>query len=475
MSITYAPEPVAEQFILDDRKQTFIVGPVGSAKTTAILFKIVHRAKLQAPSPHDGIRRTRWVVVRNTGTQLKDTTIKSWLTWFPAGAAGHWVGGFGNTFLLRFGDVEAEVLFRPLDSPEDVQRVLSLEVTGAILDEFVEIPQAIVEALDGRCGRYPSAKDGGATWWGMWGASNPGNEDSWWYDWLYSPWENDPQGTKKNRVFGYYQQPSGFSPHAENLTNLPGGRDYYTNLADGKSEAWIKQFIEVQWGYSLKGKPVYRAFKPEYHVSTRPLMYNPHLPLVMGFDAGLTPAATFGQIDPHGRVLVLRELTSENMGARRFARDKIKPMLAMHFPQCRLLIAADPATTQRAQTDEQSVRQILEKELGVRVRPASSNTLADRLDAVNEFLCRLTDEGPAMLIDPSCTTLIRGFKSGYRYAVSTKGQTADSPEKNMFSHVHDACQYMCMEFKSGDARDARRRRAAAVGFGHNVQRNSYVW
>lgn len=474
MSVEYAPEPIAEAFILDDRKLTFILGPVGSAKTTAILFKIVHRAKLQAPSPVDGIRRTRWVIVRNTNTQLKDTTIKSWLTWFADGRAGRWIGGYGNTFLLKFGDVEAEVLFRPLDSPEDVRRVLSLEVTGAILDEFVEIPQAIVEALDGRCGRYPSAKDGGATWWGMWGASNPGNEDNWWHDWLYEPWPHDVTGEQKAKKFGYYQQPSGFSPHAENVDNLPGGRGYYQELAIGKSEEWIKQFIEVQWGYSLKGKPVYRAFNPLIHVASRPLIYNPHLPLVMGFDAGLTPAATFGQLDPNGRALVLAELTSENMGAKRFAVEKVKPMLAQRFPNVRLVIAADPATQQRAQTDERSVKQIMEQVLGVKVYPAKSNTLVDRLGAVDDYLCRLTDAGPAYLVDPSCSTLIRGFKSGYRYNVSNKGETSPTPDKNSYSHVHDANQYMCMEFQGGEVRDARRRAAASVGFGHNAQ-NSYVY
>lgn len=474
MTIQYTPEPIAEQFILDDRSFTYIVGPVGSAKTTAILFKIIHRAQLQAPSPIDGIRRTRWVIVRNTGAQLKDTTIKSWLTWFPDGLAGKWVGGFGNTFLIKLGDVEAEVMFRPLDTPEDVRRVLSLEVTGAVLDEFVELPQAIVEALDGRCGRYPSKKDGGATWWGMWGATNTGSEDSWWYNWLYEPWPDDVTGSVKERKLGYYEQPSGFSPIAENIKNLPGERQYYINLAEGKSENWIKQFIEVKWGHSLSGKPVYKAFNPDIHVSARPLIYNPHLPLIMGFDAGLTPAATFGQLDPHGRMLVLAELVSENMGAKRFCRDKVKPMLSMRFPGVKLVIAADPATTQRAQTDETSVKQILEDELGVKVYPADSNTLVDRLGAVDDFVTRLTDAGPALLIDPSCVTLVRGFKSGYRYQVSNKGQVGSSPEKNSFSHVHDACQYMCMEAKGGEVRDARRRKAAAVGFGH-VRRNSYAY
>mgnify|MGYP000090021351 CR=1 FL=1 len=471
--ITYNPEPIAEDFILDDRFYSYIVGPVGSAKTTAILFKIVHRAKLQKPSPVDGIRRTRWVMVRNTMPQLKDTTLKSWFTWFPDGKAGTWTSST-NTFLLKFGDVEAEILFRPLDTAEDVRRVLSLEVTGAILDEFVEIPQEIVEALSARCGRYPSAVDGGATWWGMWGASNPGNEDSWWYDYLYEPWEDDFDGSAKRMKLGYYEQPSGFSPRAENIGNLPGGAGYYTNLAVGKSPEWIKQFIEVQWGYSLKGKPVYRAFNPEIHVSKTGLRYNPHLPLVVGFDPGFVwSAAILGQQDQHGRVLVLAEAIGHQMGARRFCREKLKPLLAQRFPSAQLLICSDPAGNSSAQTDEKSVIQVLKEEMGVPVRPAKSNALEARLGAAEEYLCRLTDVGAAYLVDPSCNTLIRGFKSGYRYSVSTKGQQADTPEKNEYSHPHDANQYLCMAFKGEQARDARRRAGAAIGFSR--AQNPYVY
>jgi hypothetical protein len=472
-SIQYTPEPIAQAFILDERFYSYIVGPVGSAKTTAILFKIVHRAQLQRPSPVDGIRRTRWVIVRNTAPQLKDTTLKSWETWFPAGQAGTWVSST-STFWLKFGDVEAEIMFRPLDTADDVRRVLSLEVTGAILDEFVEIPQEIVEALSGRCGRYPSAKDGGPTWWGMWGATNPGNEDNWWFKYLYEPWENDYTGDEKRSTLGYYQQPSGFSPLAENINNLPGGRGYYTNLAKGKKEAWIKQFIEVTWGYSLKGMPVYQVFNPEIHVAKRQLVYNPHLPLIIGFDPGFVwSAAIFGQQDSHGRVCALREAIGHQMGAERFCKERLKPALAQHFPNAQVLIYADPAANSSAQTDEKTVAQVLKKEMGVPVRSPKTNGIEARLLAVEGYLCRLTDVGPAYLVDPSCTQLIRGFKSGYRYEVSNKGKQADVPDKNEYSHPHDANQYMCMAFDGEQIRDARRRRAASIGFGS--AKNPYVY
>jgi hypothetical protein len=51
-------------------------------------------------------------------------------------------------------------------------------------------------------------------------------------------------------------------------------------------------------------------------------------------------------------------------------------------------------------------------------------------------------EGKAMyLIDPSCETLIRGFRYGYRYKIKKNGELEDRPDKNSFSHVHDANQY----------------------------------
>ena len=454
-NIEYTPPPTVSEFIESEQFYNFIIGPVGSAKTTGILFKIVYHATRQRPSPVDSIRRSRWVVVRNTLPQLKDTTINSFMTWFKHGEAGRWISST-NTFVFKFGDVEAEVLFRPLDTPDDVSRVLSLEVTGAILDEFVEIPKEVVEALSGRCGRYPSAKDGGPTWWGMWGASNPGNEDIWWHKWLYDDWEGDVDGSEKRNTLAYFEQPSGFSDDAENIDNLPGNRGYYENLAKGKSAQWVKQFIEVRWGYSLRGKPVYNAFSPDVHVAKKTLIYNPRLPVYMGFDAGLTPASAFGQLDPHGRLLLLGELVSDNMGARRFCREMIVPYIARRFPGCELIVAADPAVNQRAQTDERSVAQVLREELQVPVKPAFSNTLVDRLGAVDDYLTRLVDGVPAFLIDPNeCRVIIRGFTSGYRYPVSNKGIKGDSPEKNAYSHPHDAVQYLCMATKTEVSRAAR--------------------
>lgn len=449
-SLSYTPPATLKEFIKDHRKgelfYDWIVGPVGSGKTTGIFFKLIYMAGLQKPGP-DGIRRTRAVIVRNTLPQLRDTTISSWNYWFKEGQAGHWKLT-EYKFILKYNDVECEVLFRPLDTAEDVARVLSLEVTFAILDEFVQIPREIVDALSARLGRYPSAKDGGATNWGMWGSSNPDTEDNWWYEYLY-------RGLPSNAR--YFVQPSGFAAHAENIENLPGGQAYYTNQAQGKSEAWVKQFIEAEWGFSIAGRPVVPTFNPALHVSRRQLIFNPLLPLVVGFDPGIAGSALmFGQENSAGRLFVLGELVQSGYGAQRLINERLKPFLRQRFPEAKVIIAPDPAAANRSQADERTVVDHLKREFDVKME--SNNRLSLRLEAIDHYTTRLVEGGGALQIDEKeCPILIRALKGGWRYVMDQKRDVIKSPEpeKNAYSHPGDSFGYLCRFFHRQAERDMR--------------------
>lgn len=471
-SISYTPPPTVREFIKDYAPGRlffdWIVGPVGSGKTTGLFFKLCYLASMQAKSPVDGVRRSRAVIVRNTAPQLRDTTLSSWQYWFKDGVAGTWhaTSPMPMTFVLRFGDVECEVLFRALDTADDVARVLSLETTFVILDEFVQIRKEIVEALSARAGRYPPALHGGPTNWGMWGSSNPGNEDDWWYEYLT---ENLPANVK------LFLQPSGFSKEAENIENLPGGAEYYTSLAVGKSNHWVKQFIEVEWGYSLAGTPVVPTFQPKIHIASGPLQPNPRLPLIAGLDPGIGGSAfVFGQMDFDGRLLVYDELVQRDMGAERLISERLNPLLKLRFGGYEFALAPDPAADNRAQTDEKSVVDVFrdKKKGGFKVKFVDmNNRLAPRLQAIEHFSTRLTRNGPALIIDPRCKHLIRALQGGWRYNLNQKGNTDAAPEKNHHSHVGDALGYLARYFQHVGTRAANRStpRAAPTG-----ARNPYV-
>lgn len=463
-NLVYTPPVSVVPFLTADKFANFVVGPVGSTKTTAALIKIGYEAKRIKASP-DGIRRSRVAVIRNTRQMLWDTTIPDFVKWYPDGEAGI-LEKTNSKFQLKFDDVECEVLFRGLDDANDVRRLLSLQLTFGVMDEFREINPDIYNALTGRLGRYPdktmngvgACDDNGKQVHKVWGATNPPDMDTFWEKILTDPPDN----------MHVTVQPSGLSQEADWIQYLPDG--YYENLCEGKSEDWIDVYVHGDFGKSLSGQPVFRAFDRDVHVSKQTLNYiklSTH-PLIIGMDFGLTPACTINQIDMQGRLLTFADLVSDGMGTLRFCREKLKPLLANKFPGMNVLIIGDPAGQQRAQTDERSVFDILRAE-GFRVISAKSNSVVARINAVDKMLTRTVDGKPAHLIDPCCTNLISSLRGGYRYKIRQNGEKDDKPEKNSHSHIADAHQYACLHADGNVTGDTWQRKAV------EVKKVDYVW
>ena len=100
-----------------------------------------------------------------------------------------------------------------------------------------------------------------------------------------------------------FKQPSGRSSLAENIENLPEG--YYDT--QGRSDEYVRVYIDGEYGLSSAGQPVYKYFKPiTIWLSKNWPIINGVRPIVVGIDLGLTPAAVIGQQDPRGRVSYTR-------------------------------------------------------------------------------------------------------------------------------------------------------------------------
>lgn len=441
--VTFAPPASTVPFLRADKFANFIVGPVGSAKTTASLMKIALEAARVAPC-RDGVRRSRCAVIRNTRQMLYDTTIPDF---------DKWLGNTGvlmrteSKFLMQYNDVECEVLFRGLDDSNDVRRLLSLQLSFGVMDEFREINPDVYNALTGRLGRYPDKSmngvgccdDAGGQIHKVWGASNPPDADTFWETLLSDPPEN----------VHVTMQPSGLAPEADWLHYLPDG--YYENLCEGKSDDWVDIYVHGKFGRSLSGQPVFRCFNPETHVAKAALTVL-GAPVLIGVDAGLNPTAVLGQVAYDGRLIVHDAITGNEggMGALRFIREKLKPLLVNRYKGAPATIIIDPAAFQRAQTDERSVADIFKSE-GFAVKPAKTNTLAARLAVCEGYLTRTVGDKPALLISPEASLLIHALRGKYRYKVNVKGERDDKPEKSHpWSDVADALQYLCLHADGGD-------------------------
>ena len=168
----YEHVPTIRDFSRDNNFIRGLMGPFGSGKSSGCVIEIIRRAQAQQPGP-DGVRRTRWAVIRNTYPQLKDTTVKTFHQWFAPESFGKWTPSSHDYKITGIKGCEIEIMFRALDRPEHVANLLSLELTGAWVNEAREIPWTIIKALRGRVGRYPAARDGGPSWFGIIMDTNP--------------------------------------------------------------------------------------------------------------------------------------------------------------------------------------------------------------------------------------------------------------------------------------------------------------
>lgn len=433
----HTPGPTVDRFMLSDGFVRGIRGPIGSGKSTACCMEIYRRAREQAPNKA-GTRATRWAIIRNTIPELKSTTIKTWHQWFPQ-SVGSWreLGPTMHRITASIPDdgthFDMEVLFLGLDRPDDVSKLLSLELTGAWINEAREVPKVVLEGLTGRVGRFPPVRDGGCTWSGVIMDTNPPDSDHWWYKLAE---ESTPEG------YEFFAQPAGDGPNAENLLNLPA--NYYRRAAAGKSDDWIKVYIRGEYGFAGDGKAVFPEYVDGTHCRADELI--PGIGIHVGMDFGLTPAAVIGQLRPDGRWLLRDELVTDNMGAARFAQELGRKLRGDYGAWPVTRITGDPAGEQRAQTDETTVFQILAAN-GIKAQPAPTNDFLLRREAVAGALSRMVDGKPGLVVHPDCRQLRKALAGGYCYRrvqVSGEERYKDVPDKGPYSHVADAGQYLLL-------------------------------
>lgn len=445
LSLRWAPPgPVAAAFMASMAIVQAIEGPIGSGKTTTVLMKMIKLASQQRPSTRDGVtRKFKWIVVRDTYRQLWKTTMQSWFKRVPR-ELGEFTGSEGApaTHRIKFGlgdgtVVELQVDFVAIgeNAVEDVLR--GYEPTGGYLNEADLLAPEVLTYLRGRVGRFPDMEEGGPTWSGVLLDFNAPELDSWAYTTFY---ENLPDG------FAFFRQPSGFSPAAENLANLPPG--YYENAAKGAPLWYVARMLKSQPGYSRDGKPVFPEFVDAMHVSAERFGPLPGLAIGIGLDAGLNPAAVFGQRLPNGQWRIFDELVGEpGTGPIRFGE-----MLAQRIKEtCGAVKTirgyADPSAAYGAdkQAGEQTWIEIVANVAGIIIQAAPTNALIPRLEAVRRPLMRLIDGAPAFLLSCGCSILRKAFNSAYRYRkmnVPGTDRFSDQPEKNSASHPMDGLQYL---------------------------------
>lgn len=466
--------------MLSDVFVRILRGPVGSAKSSTCVMEMFRRICDQRPNV-EGVRKSRWAVIRNTNPQLRTTTIKTYEDWLPPehfGAIKMAPPPFVHEIVMQLPDgtsIESEVIFLSLDSPEDMRKLLSLELTGAFINEAREISKTIVDGVTQRLRRYPSMRDGGASWSGLIMDTNAPDDDHWLA--IMSGDAPPPEGMSDDEVLSlvkptgweFFTQPAAMleifegkklvgyevNPQAENIQNLDPL--YYAGMIAGKMKAWIDVYILNRYGATHDGRAVQAAFRRDVHVAPQPLDYVPNLGIWIGVDFGLTPAAIFAQ-QVRGKWQVLREVVLVDAGAVQLAAA-INRTMASDFPGEKIRVCwGDPAGDQRAGTDKVTPFQVL-RAANIPARPTETNDVEIRRIAGDAPLGRLDQGEPSIVFDPRCKVLVTGLEGAwcYKRVRGAEGTFEDEPQKNRYSHPCEAWEYLMLG--GGEARAAIGRKA----------------
>jgi len=285
--MTHERPPTLERFHQSQAFYRGVRGPVRGGKSTTMCWELMDIAQKQAP--WNGTRSTRFVVVRNTYRELLDTTIKTWQDWFRPDKFGELnMNTMTHKIRLVLPDqtrMQTEVLFRALDRPDDVKKLLSLECTVAWVNEAREMPKGVIDVLGDRVGQYPALKDGGCTRRGVILDTNSPDDDHWWY---HLAEEARPDNWE------FFTQPGGLievdgqfinNPLAENIVNLEP--NYYLTRMGGKDADYIRVYYCNQYGFIKEGKPVYPEYIDAVHCAETVLSPVPGVPVHVGLDFGL--------------------------------------------------------------------------------------------------------------------------------------------------------------------------------------------
>lgn len=468
----YVATPTGIQFHECDGFLKGIEGPFGSGKSCTVVNDILIYAAAQRPHT-DGIRYTRWGVVRGTYPELISTTRNSILEVFPKGCGSINVGGapLMGVFQFPLGDgpydwqverrawkpgdgtfVQVEFRLHALQDPWDKEKVKSANWTGAWINEATGVDAEIIEAIAGRVGRYPTEALGGCSYAGILMDFNKPPMGHYLHDWMNNPrpgwhfFKQPPAVFKHEDEFGNVEYE--VNPDAENLDNLSGGVEYYKNQITfyqaNNAEHRIDSLFCMLDVPSRDGKPVWPTFSADIHIAKQTIDPVAFSPVIIGYDtSGVHPAVAFFQ-EFQGKWALLDELYGEGMGLRDFVEQALIPLLNYKYPNVRRIISCDPANAKDSYTGIAPTTHL--KEHGFEVYTPTTNSPKTRILCVEHMLNK---NFGGLIISPHCELSISAMDGGYRYkklriAGSIKAAYDSKPEKNEHSHIADAIQYAAM-------------------------------
>lgn len=467
--------PVSDAYIIGHDPVACLVGPRGSGKTIADQKKVAVEAQRVRPGA-DRWRRYVLGVWRQKYDSLWKATIPSWWMLFPKDLAGsQWTGASPRAAMhrIRFQDKWGEIeiiahfmAFGDIADPEDLR---GLQFTDILLPEMDTLPKELMTGLIPCLGRDPPPEVTGRQG-KIYGSMNAPDVLNWTYRSFFE---------KPLAGFKLYRQPGGLHPDAENLqsyatTEDPTGRSYYVRMTELYADTphLIRRMVHGIPGVTRATDLVYDKFDELTMLSLVTLVPEQALPVIVGIDGGLTPAAVYMQEMSDGQLRVYAEIALERGGMEELATAMLA-LEARRFRGCEFHTVCDPAMKAGEDSDTDNARaqrvskgsdrQRLAKLLGRKVQLAVTQEPTRRWDAVRAKISLNLGPGrPGYLLDPSCKGLLRGKLQTYQFRKLRGTNDLSSVQPTFDTHVADGEQYGALECGTDAARKRQTDQRAAL-------------
>jgi hypothetical protein len=465
--LTYTPSPTLERYHASNAAVKMVIGPVGGGKSVGCMLEIFTRA-LEMPKCIDGIRRSRWFVIRNTYPELKMTTIKTWSAWFPESRCGR-IGKIPPiSQRIIFGEYDIEVCFIALNSGDDIKKLLSNEFTGGYINEASEVDVLVLDYAVSRIGRYPSKAllEDSESYYAFIGLdSNAPPEDHWIVNRFFTDKE-------KYTDYELFMQPSPLiynefgtlveNPLAENIKNLDGGYEYYWRIYRNSSTDVFNVTVMCKFATTFDGIAVFTEYNDKIHRANYEIMPDKSYPLYLFWDFGRTPCFLIIQYIK-GQILVLDEVLvnqkgdkqkdKSNIGLEEFISVLAMPaIMSEKYADMKIVSIGDPAGVRRNDTDNNYCFKIL-NDHGFNAKRAKTNALTPRIETVKKALTSSVSGQPVVLLSNTLQILHDAFMGGYYYKTmrNSAGQKVatrepDKSDSNPYHHPMDCFEYGALEF-----------------------------
>lgn len=472
-AIEYIPDKTARAVHGDKHSFVKIVkGPVGGGKSTLCLQDFF-QVMLDVPLCTDGVRRAKGLIIRNTYSDLELTTVATWLQWFPEDVFGRFNKKAPFKHCLRFFDgehfCEFDVHFVSIDRPDDLKKVLSLELTVFYVNECREIPFSVITGLLTRLtGRYPSKPmlglpldyqgkmyyqcliaDTNAPSCRHWLREIETSPPDGWTIYNQPPWmipaTEDQQPDLVNGLGAWV-----INPHRENLRGSSAAETI--KMAKSLDDETFKVYVLSEYGSNFDGKPVHPEYNSHLHFSRDVIEPVPGCALYLGWDFGATPAVVVWQL-VGGKIILLDNFQAEWSDIKTFIDSAFLPVWNTKYHEWassnNYISTGDPAGSSIVSHEIRTLN-----ESGIKTFAAFSNDPATRRAALTQWLNRNHNGKPALQISNHCDFIHESYAGGYRYKrlnlVSDGAVRYHSiPDKNEYSHSAEAGEYGLMPLYNG--------------------------